>query len=180
MKTNTLETSAEVLQKKGYELISLVFSKYELSLLKNPIDEYCCPVIQLQKDEDKHIFDSLISFAAMMRVNDDLSQYSDKHLEENPEGVGSITTKENKEPLSLREACNKIIHAKSVEFKLEYQEEHPLYPNYDGGLYSKEEWQKYKNPTITLHGDFNGSSWTAEIELINFVCCYPWAAEVPF
>ncbi len=176
METNTLETSLEVLQKKGYNLLSQVFTKYEFMLLKNPIGEYWCPIIAMQEDEDKHIFDSLVSFAAMMRVNDDLSGYSDKQLEHEPNGVGTLTKNGVSEPLSLREACNKIIHASTIEIRLDHLDTHPIYPKYEEELCDKDDWQKYKNPIISLIGSQHGNDWAAELNLLNYVTCYQLAA----
>ena len=59
---------------------------------------------------------------------------------------------ERAEVLSVREACNKIIHAKKV---------HPKYSKSDEGA-------QFIGAMITISGERDGKPWTAELNLLQF------------
>lgn len=112
-------------------------------------------VIQRMVDEheEEEILDSLIYSAAFLRIADDLKQlhYDITKKDYMSAGVGQITINRTKKPLSLREACNKIIHAKRIK--------------YDFGE------EEYLNPVIHLSGTTPGSKkrWRAEINIKKYV-----------
>jgi hypothetical protein len=63
--------------------------------------------------------------------------------------------------LTLREACNKIIHVKEIKYEI-----------IDGNY----EWNRYLKPTIYLYGKRQENRWRATIDIIDFcfeVCHAP-------
>lgn len=94
----------------------------------------------------------VIAIAATLRVKTDDGSWS--VLDQNVGWVssGAELDVEHGEPLSVREACNKIIHAKRVE------------PQYS----SKEKGIRWLGGLVVLNGDRNGVPWCAEINLQEF------------
>ncbi len=91
-------------------------------------------------------------------------------------GVGIITQNGEEKPLSLREACNKIIHCTKYKWNLAYSNEHPLYP-YPDVPNELEDWQKYKNPILELEGEYRGSDWNAKVFLLKYILAFSWSAQ---
>ena len=87
-----------------------------------------------------------------------------------PEGVGVLKPEGEKDkPLTIREACNKIIHAKVVKYDLAWSEENPIW-----GRWYKDQGRnvrnKYKTPILQLEGTHqNGRKWEARVELVPFI-----------
>ena len=106
--------------------------------------------------EGRKIKEYLISIAIKLRMIDDLMK---SHNKENhipiKDDVGFVKTKngKKKEILSIREACNKIIHAKSLEF----------------GYGKTKDKISYLKPRIQFIGDRNKKNWKATIDILKFV-----------
>jgi hypothetical protein len=175
---NTLASNNDVLKRKSHTLLCYILAMYDFNMLKNPLDEHWCPVIEIQESEHDQLHDALVSFSAIMRVNDDLLKSFEKHKKGNPSGVGNITYgNDTTKPLTLREACNKIIHCRKYEWNLAYSNEHPIYPEYDNEMYNIEDWQKYKNPILNVQGKFHDKAWSAEIFILKYILAYGWSTE---
>ncbi len=108
----------------------------------------------LQECEEAEITRILLSVAVNARVIDDLQ-----------EGVfdfvggacGTLTdAKKGESELSLREACNKIIHAQKVRFDVSENEQHI----------------PYVNPLIYLYGERNSVEWKAVLDVLEFAKKY--------
>ena len=152
--------------------MSYVLTMYDLEVLANPNQEYWCPVIEIQENEKDQVHDALISYAALMRVNDDLNNSFKIHEENSPSGVGTIEYNGTKKPLTLREACNKVIHASSYEWELSYSHDHPLYPLYSEDLYKVPAGKVYKRPILKLEGKLFDKPWIADVNFLMFVLFY--------
>lgn len=50
-----------------------------------------------------------------------------KHTEKFPNGVGKLILKGEVIPLTVREVCNKIVHAQIAKIEWEAVSEHPVY-----------------------------------------------------
>lgn len=104
--------------------------------------------------EPRVIKDYLIYLAIRLRMIDDLmkSYGRDHHLPQHD--VGEIENLEDgtRQPASIRDACNKIIHATSI--KLEES--------------SKDEF-KHLQPMITISGVQHGKAWEASLDVKAFV-----------
>lgn len=154
--------------KAGYRLLCSLFVEYDfLSFYRDsdpdPLDDF------LQySDEDRS--ENLITLAAIVRACDD-ELGTLKDIEPNfPNGVGWLRPDHQKEtPLTIREACNKIIHAKVVKYDYAWAEENPIRGQYfkDHGY---EDHKKYKTPALQLEGEHQtGHKWTARVELVPFI-----------
>ncbi len=80
-------TNSDVLRRKGHTLLCYILSKYDLNILKDPYGGHRCPIIEMQEYEHEQLHDSLLSFSALMRVNDDISGGFEKHKKDNPKGA---------------------------------------------------------------------------------------------
>jgi len=137
-----------------YRLLTIFLASAEFAKLRKGTGETWEAILHLEQFEDDEITRILLSSAITARVVDDreggvLSNFA------GPCGSLSETLDgEAKEvPLTLREACNKIIHAKKVRFDVE----------------KTEELQPYLTPTIYLYGSrSNGVEWKATLDIIAF------------
>ena len=59
--------------------------------------------------------------------------------------------------LSLREACNKTIHAMNYETRLSLSDKHHLGNSRDG--YELSDCSKFKSPTIITEGEYKKKKW---------------------
>lgn len=110
------------------------------------------PILHLQQFEDDEITRILMSSAITARVVDD-REGGDLSSLAGPVGLLAEPHDAATVPLSLREACNKIIHAKKIRFDVE----------------NTEEMQPYIKPTIYLYGArSNGGQWKATVDVIAF------------
>lgn len=103
----------------------------------------------LQEAEEDEITRILLSVAITARVIDDLA---DGVFDFVAEDCGTLEQANIKKPLSLREACNKIIHATKIRFDVEH--------NASG--------QAYVTPYIYLYGNKNGVEWRATLDVLEF------------
>jgi hypothetical protein len=106
--------------------------------------------------EEQKIKEYLISIAIKLRMIDDLMKAHNKknHISNNDD-VGFLKSKngKKKEILSIREACNKIIHAQSLQF-----------------VYGKtKDKMSYLKPRIHFTGEKNEKDWKATIDILKFV-----------
>ena len=112
----------------------------------------------LKKSEFPEICRILLSIASIVRNNIDsdsnLSEY-DAFKVNRPVGliVTDLSTPTKKDPLNLREACNKIIHATRVN---------PDVCDVNQGMNSA------LTPFVYLYGDHRGKEWCALINVFEF------------
>jgi len=104
-----------------------------------------------KKFEESKVSEILISLAIMSRsfldsgsVNIDTNK--DDH-------VGYIIIQEKEKKLSFRETCNKIIHAKNINFDVNKSE------SVQGGFLS---------PIVYLYGEHQDDKWRAVINIVDF------------
>jgi hypothetical protein len=103
----------------------------------------------LQEAEEDEITRILLSVAITARVIDDLA---DGVFDFVADDCGTLEWANKAKPLTLREACNKIIHASKVRFDVEHSA---------GG-------QAYVMPFIYLYGEKNGVEWRATLDVLKF------------
>jgi len=107
----------------------------------------------LQESEESEISRILLTVAITARVIDDLHQNPFAFI---GGSCGVLEDGQGEKPLSMRDAMNKIIHATSIHFDVD----------------QNEEGQQYVNPTIYLYGDKNGSRWKATMDVLEFAQKY--------
>ena len=103
--------------------------------------------------EEQKIKQYLISIAIKLRMIDYLMKDHNRenHLP-NDDNVGFIKTNNCKNILSIREACNKIIHARSLKF-----------------VYRKtKDKMTYLKPIVYFSGQKNKKDWKASIDIFKF------------
>jgi hypothetical protein len=166
---NNLQATEEIMRNKAYELLCFVLAQYDFPILKNPIDEHWCPIIDIRNCEEHRLHEALVSFAALLRVNEDLS---DAELQPaNRNAVGSVVSKGKSKQLTRKQACNKIIHSNEIRWDLNYADKHPIYEDiYSPELYDIPEGGKYRDPIIHLKGEYQKELWTAHISLLKLIC----------
>lgn len=154
--------------KAGYRLICFLFAAYDFPTFlrdddPDPLDDF------LQYSDDE-ITENLITLAATARAHDD-ELGALKKIESNfPKGMGWMMVEgENSKTLTIREACNKIIHAKVVNYDLAWAEENPIWGQWFENR-GYEVRNQYKAPALKLEGKLvNGKIWSARVELVPFV-----------
>lgn len=161
----------EPLIKLGHKLLCLFFSAYDFEAFYRDPAPYRDPdpLDDLRQFEDTEISETLLTLAALARACDDefgLLKQGDTVF---PHGVGTLTTDNGIEPLTLREACNKIVHAQSLTYDLSRGNKNPIWDKW----YKDQEQSitgDFKTPAIVTKGTHqNGNYWEARIELIPFV-----------
>lgn len=140
-----------------HRLLSIIFASKSFAELRVGNGEEWELIDHLQQFEDDEITRILLSVSITARVIDDrynrafdlVARDCGKLIETNKYGKAETG-------LSLREACNKIIHAKKVLFDVS----------------ETETSQRYLNPIIHLHGERQKGQelqkWKAELDVIAF------------
>lgn len=135
-----------------YRLVAIFLASKNFATLRTtPLGVGHDPVYELQEREEEEITRILLVLAITARVIDDreggvceLVRTNCGKLQKN----ASMQT----EDLTLRDACNKIIHAKKVRLDLE----------------EDELGRSYLNPYIYIYGEQGGVEWRATIDVILF------------
>lgn len=155
-------------KKAGYRLLCALFAAYDFPALRR--DDDPDPLDSFLEFQEEEMSEDLIKLAAICRACDDELGIL-MSLESNfPEGVGELVINGGEiEPLSIREACNKIIHARSVIYDFAWSEENPIWERW----FKSQGYQvrnKYKVPALKLTGhQVNGREWIARVELVPFI-----------
>jgi hypothetical protein len=112
---------------------------------------------------------SLVTLAALARVNDEGSLGFVVHHDKHPEGVGTLTESGKTSVLTAREACNKTIHAKFAQLHLRRDAQHPIQQDEISREFSDER-RMFLRPTMQLAGDrANGKEWEAMLDIVQWV-----------
>ena len=148
----------------------MILAQYDVIYLKHPAEEYWCIfTTNFQEKFETNFMRELVGFAGTLRALLDVESISvpvknKKYLFD--QSVGELYKNGTKEPLSFREACNKIIHANKYEIRFNYSETHPL----DNGKNGYESIDKpYKNPIIVTYGEYQKKHWNAELNFLKFI-----------
>lgn len=137
-----------------HRLLAIIFSSKSFAELRVGNGEEWEPIDHLQQFEDDEITRILLFVSITARVIDDRNN---KVLDLVARVCGTLINTDDKgtteTDLSLREACNKIIHAKKVRFDVS----------------ETEAMQRYLNPVIYLYGERRkGQEWKAVLDVITF------------
>lgn len=158
--------SESTLVRAGHRLLTNILAAYDLDELRRDSDPD--PLDDLRQFEIDEQTEALITLAAIARVLDDDSNTLKSATSAFPQGVGWLHVGGRKNELSIREACNKIIHARKVGYEFDWCEENPLWGRWYAA-FGHEVRGKYKAPALTLSGSQGRSNWEARVELIPFV-----------
>jgi hypothetical protein len=152
----------------GYRLLSFLFAAYDFPIFTRDNDPD--PLDTLLQYQDEELSENLIKLAAIARACDD-ELHILAGIEPNfPNGVGFLMHDGVAEqPLTIREACNKIIHAKVVNYDFAWSDENPIW----GAWYRAHGYEverRYKAPALQLEGmRQNREKWSARVELVPFI-----------
>lgn len=100
----------------------------------------------------------LLSIAVRVRALDDRGQIPAAVVRR---GCGSLGTGRERTTLVLREACNKVVHARKVQFTVSHSDA------FDASLPSPT--SEHMEVTMLLHGSKNRKTWRASLDLLKFV-----------
>ena len=154
--------------KAGYRLLCSLFAAYDFPVFRR--DDDPDPLDDFLQYSDEDISENLITLAAIARACDDELETLNSIEPNFPKGVGQLNSEgEESKPLTIREACNKIIHAKVVEYDFAWSEENPIWDQWFKAQGYKVKNQ-YKAPALKLEGTYkNGKKWVARVELVPFI-----------
>lgn len=119
------------------------------------------PLVGLDSEfSDYEVTRILLSTAVSLRVIDD----RDDGVLERFDPCGTLVPEigtEQSQPLPLREACNKILHASRINFDVD---------RLDGGDINQIGISPpFLNPTIYLYGTLRGRAWKATLDVMAFI-----------
>ncbi len=136
-----------------YRLVGLFLASKSFAALRTRYPgEGHDPIYKLQECEEDEITRILLMLAITARVIDDREQHIYDLVGTNCGKLQKNTLDPDEVDLTLREACNKIIHAKKIRLDIE----------------EDERGQPYLNPYIYIYGKQADSEWKATLDVIAF------------
>lgn len=119
------------------------------------------PLLSLYSDfADTEMTRILLSSAVALRVADDRDG---RILDQIADPCGELQTDCGRReiiPLTLREACNKLLHAERINFDVE---------RLDGGDLAQLGYPTFLNPTVYLYGAYRGTEWRAVLDVLSYI-----------
>ena len=159
----------------GYQLLCAVYAEYEWRTLRRDDDPDVLD--ELLVDSGTDITESLVALASLARAADDATEILTYVGMEFPHGVGVLRSGGKEQPLTPREACNKVMHARTMRWDLATSETNPLYERY----YQRHGWAvrgSFKAPRFLFSGERGGQAWEADLEVVPFIiataCADAW------
>lgn len=135
-----------------HRLLAIFLSSRSFAELRTGIGESWEPIEALQSCEEDEITRILLTVAITFRIIDNRKR--DYIPPSRPCGtlMKNLNNPATSGPLTVREACNKIIHAHVIR----------------GDLDDTKDGQVYLNPTIYLYGPPGRVQWKATLNIIDF------------
>jgi len=153
---------SEIVTDQCMQLTAILLSKYDFIDLSHPVHEYWCPFENFVNSFDDVFAKELIELSALARVSLDVDNtFGSKDI------VGSLSQDGKQNDLTFREACNKIIHAKTYTVDLAWSEKHPLDNGRNG--YGESDINRFKNPIVKTVGEYNEKEWQADILFLKYI-----------
>ncbi|WP_058502853.1 hypothetical protein [Legionella israelensis] len=154
----------------GHKILSLLYAYYEFDkLYREPSCRDPDVVDELRIYEEDIFKNSLLKLATLARGCDDTNNYLSNANKVFPNGVGDLKKNSQTEVLKPREACNKIIHAKSAFISYDTTNINPLWEGYLQEEKKPSRSQIYANPILTVKGTHRQDKWEAKIYLVKFI-----------
>jgi hypothetical protein len=138
----------DTLKRHGFRVLSFVFAAYEWDGLRRDDDPDVLDTFLAFADDE--LSESLVSLAALARAADDELETLTPVDRAFSQGAGWLERGSGRERLSFREACNKILHAKRVEWELLRSYEIPLYKHFYKRLGFVGPRTEYKAPALSM------------------------------
>jgi hypothetical protein len=145
-----------------WRLLTSFLAEKRFSQLSEPeLDYNFQPLLGLYSDfAETEMTRILLSSAAGLRVLDDRDG---RFLDQIVDPCGELQSDINNPevvPLTLREACNKLLHAERINFDLE---------RLDGGDIAAPGFATFLNPTIYLYGTHRRAQWRAVLDIVSYI-----------
>ena len=138
-----------------YRLLSIFYASEKYATINTTLhDDSVALLLDFQESEITRILTSTAISARIIDDRDD--KYLNDHNTSCGELISNIENPNSAIPLSLREACNKIIHATKIHYDVS---------ELKNGL-------RYLNPTIYYYGRFKGKDWKAILDIEKYVFNY--------
>lgn len=136
-----------------HRLLAIFLSSKSFAALRiNFPGENFDPIYEIQEVEEDEITRLLLTLAITARVIDDREGRTLERLGTRcGQLIENLSREKDIQDLNLREACNKIIHAKKIRF------------DRDGG-----DEDYHFNPIIYLYGEQRRVQWKATLEIVEF------------
>jgi len=145
-----------ILEQKAFHLLSIINASTKSNAISDIRDSL---VVEYECSEVSRL---LLECAVLIRNEIDL-QYSSNSYRTytEKECVGKLyrdiyDAKDECEELTFREACNKIIHARHINFDLENAKNQRQYDSINNMVY--------------LYGNYQNKGWKAELDVCKFLC----------
>lgn len=158
--------SDDTLRRTGYRLLCSLYAEYEWKSLRRDDDPDVLD--NFLSESDSEISELLVSLAALARASDDALDTLSAVGKVFPQGVGRLRTQGEQQPLSPREACNKVLHATAIAWEFAVEERNPLYEHYYRSV-GVDVKATFKCPRAVLNGEYRGHAWEATVDLVPFV-----------
>lgn len=153
---------SEILTDKCMNLTAMLLSQYDFVDLSHPVHEHWCPFENFVARFDNIFAKELIELSALARVYVDVDDtFGSKQI------VGSLSEDSRQRNLTFRQACNKIIHARTYKVRLDWSSKHPL--DNGGNGYGESDIKKFKNPIIKTAGTYQKKEWKADIFFLKYI-----------
>ncbi|MBL7821458.1 MAG: hypothetical protein JNL65_12665 [Saprospiraceae bacterium] len=150
-----IHESYSLLDLKAFHLVSIL----NASMVSNNIEDL--NTFLIKEYEMSEVSRILLEIAVQIRSQIDQDSPIFEGRKYNPNSItGKLTINPQSnlcktKDLSFREACNKIIHAKHINFDL-------------SNAISIKEYDSI-NPIIYLYGDLNGNEWKSQLDILKFI-----------
>lgn len=155
------------LAKSGFRVLCIAFAAYEWDQLRRDTDPD--PLDRLLQSEEDELSEELLTLSALARANDDALNVLDQSAKCFPDGVGTLTSNGKTVPLSPREACNKIIHARTMRFDTSRSDKNPIWEKWYASQ-GQSVRGDFKVPALLMEGEhFKTGPWKVRLELVSFV-----------
>jgi hypothetical protein len=168
MRDHAFFAQDDVIQEEAARLLADIYALYEFETYQ---------IFSDQRDTFYELFSyvadrterSLLTLAGLARANDDGGAGLRYYAKERTEGVGVLNEGKKRSPLSVREGCNKIIHAKKARFHLDRSESHPIYQRHLDRDFPDMR-KTYLRPQLLLAGEHaNGRRWEATLDIVQWI-----------
>jgi len=146
--------NVELLILELHRLLAIFFSSPKFAELRTDLAGDTISI--LQQFEEEEITRILINSAITARIIDDREEgrfnFNDTKC---GELIEDLSLSNKSKPLNIREACNKIIHAKKIHFDT-----------------TDLNYNTYRNPIMYFYGDKNGVEWKTTLNIVDYAMKY--------
>ena len=138
---------SEMVTDQCMRLTGALLGQYDFIDLSHPLHEYWCPFESFKIRFDELFAKDLIELSVLARVCLDVDEEFGSDAI-----VGSLTEDNERCELSFRQACNKVIHAETLDIDFAWCDRHPLDNGRNG--YAESSVKTFKDPIVKTTGQY--------------------------